>query len=49
MVQEFRNFSRAVTENDRAFMDRELETTLAVMRTIERARLGAGIAYPTDV
>ena len=49
MVQEFRNFSRAAAENDRAFMERELETTLAVMRTIERARLGAGIAYPTDV
>lgn len=49
MVQEFRNFSRAVAENDRAFMERELEITLAVMRTIERARLGAEIAFPTDV
>ena len=49
LVQEFRNFSRAVAENDRAFMDRELDITLAVMRTIERARLGAGLRFPTDL
>ncbi len=49
MVQEFRNFSRAAAEKDRAFMDRELAISLAVMRTIERARLGAGIPYPTDL
>ena len=49
LVQEFRNFSRAAAENDRAFMERELEITLAVMRTIERARLGAGIHFPTDL
>ena len=48
MVQEFRNFSKAVAENDRSFMEREIEITLAVMRTIERARLGAGIPFPTD-
>lgn len=48
MVQEFRNFSRAAAEKDRAFMDREMKITLGVMRTIERARLGAGIPFPTD-
>lgn len=48
MVQEFRNFSRAAAQKDHAFMERELEITLAVMRTVEKARLCTGIRFPSD-
>lgn len=48
MVQEFRNFSRAAAEKDTAFAAREIGITLDVMRTIEKARLSAGIHFPTD-
>ena len=48
MVQEFCNFSLAASKKDFAFAKREMETTLSVMRAIEKARLSAGIHFPTD-
>ena len=48
MVQEFRNFSRAAAEKDCAFAEREIRITLDVMRAIEKARLSAGIRFPSD-
>ncbi|MDO5132169.1 MAG: Gfo/Idh/MocA family oxidoreductase [Eubacteriales bacterium] len=48
LVQEFRIFSRAIMQNDRAFMERELDISLAVMRTVERARVDAGIQFPAE-
>lgn len=43
MVQEFRNFSRAVREDDRALAGREMAITLAVVRAIEKARLSSNL------
>ena len=45
MVQEFMDFERIVRENDRTEMEREMEDTLAVMRTLEEARESSGIVY----
>ena len=46
MVPEFRIFERALRERDSAFMNRELDISLDVMRAAEQARRSAGIVFP---
>ena len=45
MVQEFRDFARIVDEGDRAEMQRQMEDTLNIIKTMEMARESSGIAY----
>ena len=45
MVQEFQDFARMAAEYDRNRMEHELQTTLAVLKTMEKARKSSGIIY----
>ena len=45
MVQEFMDFARIADGGDREEMEREMQDTLAVIKTMEMARESSGIAY----
>lgn len=45
---EYREFARQLDENDLAACRAQMETSLAVARTMTKARLSAGIVFPAD-
>lgn len=48
MVQEFKDFAAIYAAGDYAAMKKGLDVSLTVMRTVEKARKGAGIVFACD-
>ena len=48
MIPEFKAFIDAINRNDHAFCDEMLEKSMAVTEVQTKARIAAGISFPTD-